>query len=253
MMLEEGLLEVKPEAIFGLHLRAEVNVGKISYRSGPIMAGSDHFHIKVTGRSTHGARPWNGVDPIVERRRSCWASRRSTPTDGRDAHAGGRDGRLIKGGIRFNIIPDSVELDGTVRTFDAEMRRETLERIERIATQIAAAAAGATATVEPDDEPNKPVVNDPALTARMLPTLKRTAPPDGLVRAAVLDGGGGLFVLLRRGPDAVRFRGQHGRGPRRSHGAEQPLANVPYRSEILDIGLRTLLGLALDYLQGGSG
>src|SRR6186713_12766 len=182
LMLEEGLFsELKPEAMFGLHLRAELNVGQVGYRSGPMMAGSDRFRIVVTGRSTHGGRPWQGVDPIVTASQIVLGLQTivARQTDITRAPVVVSVGS-IKGGVRFNIIPDTVELVGTVRTFDPEMRRETLERIERTATQIAA-AAGAIATVEPDDEPNKPVVNDPALTARMLPTLIRTAPPDGLV------------------------------------------------------------------------
>ena len=152
LMLEEGLFsEVKPAAMFGLHLRAELNVGQVGYRSGPIMAGSDRFRIVVTGRSAHGGRPWQGVDPIVTASQIVLGLQTivARQTDITRAPVVVSVGS-IKGGVRFNIIPDTVELVGTVRTFDPEMRRETLERIERIATQIAA-AAGATATVEPDD------------------------------------------------------------------------------------------------------
>jgi amidohydrolase len=141
LMLEEGLFsEVKPEAMFALHLRAELNVGQVGYRSGPIMAGSDRFRIVVTGRSTHGGRPWQGVDPIVTASQIVLGLQTivSRQTDITRAPVVVSVGS-IKGGVRNNIIPDTVELIGTVRTFDPEMRRETLERIERIATQIAAA------------------------------------------------------------------------------------------------------------------
>ena len=231
-MLEEGLFsEVKPEAMFGLHLRAELNVGQVGYRSGPIMAGSDRFRIVVTGRSTHGARPWQGVDPIVTAAQivlglQTIVARQMDITRAPVVVSVGS----IKGGVRFNIIPDTVELVGTVRTFDPEMRRETLERIERIATQIAA-AAGAIATVEPDDEPNKPVVNDPALTAWMLPTLTRIAAPDGLVVPPLSTVAEDFSFYSDEVPTLYVFVGSTPR-PRRSHGAEQPLAHVPDRREI---------------------
>ncbi len=254
LMLEEGLFsEVKPEAMFGLHLRAELNVGQVGYRSGPIMAGSDRFRIVVTGRSAHGGRPWQGVDPIVTASQIVLGLQTivARQTDITRAPVVVSVGS-IKGGVRFNIIPDTVELVGTVRTFDPEMRRETLERIERIATQIAA-AAGATATVEPDDEPNKPVVNDPALTARMLPTLKRTAPPDGLVVPPFSTVAEDFSFYSDEVPTLYVFVGSTAadRDAATAPSNHSPMFQIDEKS--LDIGLRTLLGLALDYLQGGSG
>ena len=172
LMLEEGLFsQIKPDAMFGLHLRAELNVGKIGYRSGPMMAGSDRFRVVVTGRTAHGGRPWDGVDAIVTASQVVLGLQTivARQTDITRAPVVVTVGS-IKGGVRYNIIADTVELVGTVRSFDPQMRRQTLESIERIATQTAL-AAGATARFEPDDRPNKVVVNDPALTEQMLPTL----------------------------------------------------------------------------------
>ena len=254
LMLEEGLFsEVKPEAMFGLHLRAELNVGQVGYRSGPMMAGSDRFRIVVTGRSTHGGRPWQGIDPIVTASQIVLGLQTivARQTDITRAPVVVSVGS-IRGGVRFNIIPDTVELIGTVRTFDPEMRRETLESIERIATQIAA-AAGAVATVEPDGEPNKVVVNDPALTERMLPTLKRIATADGLVVPPLSTVAEDFSFYSDEVPTLYVFVG--------STAADRDAATAPSNhspmflidEKSLDIGLRTLLGLTLDYLQGGAG
>lgn len=251
-MLEEGLFaERKPQAMFGLHLWAMLNTGQIGYRSGPMMAGSDRFRIVVNGRQTHGGRPWSGIDPIVTASQIMLGLQTivARQTDITRAPAVVSVGS-IKGGVRFNIIPDTVELNGTVRTFDPQMRQETLTRIERTATQIAA-SAGATATVTLDDEPNGVVVNDPKLTERMLPTLGRAAAPDGLVVipysmiaedfSAYSAQVPTLFVVVgstRPGQDAATAPANH-----------SPLFLVDEAS--LEVGLRTMLGLALDYLRGG--
>ena len=251
LMLEEGLFsQLKPEAMFGFHLRAELNVGKIGYRSGPIMAASDRFRVVVTGRTTHGGKPWDGVDPIVTASQIVLGLQTivARQTDITRAPLVVSIG-AIKGGVRFNIIPDTVELFGTVRTFDPEMQRETLERIERIATQTAL-AAGATARFEPDDEPNPVVVNDPALTERMLPTLKRVA-GDGLVIPPVSTVAEDFSFYSDQVPTLYVFVGS----TPAYHDAAKAPANHSSRFLVdensLDLGLKTLVALALDYLQGG--
>jgi amidohydrolase len=236
--------------MFGLHLWAQLNVGQVGYRSGPMMAGSDRFRIVVTGRQTHGARPWGGVDPIVTASQIVLGLQTivARQTDITRAPAVVSVGS-IKGGVRFNIIPDTVELVGTVRTFDPEMRRETLERIERTATQIAA-AAGAIATVEPDSEPNKVVVNDPALTERMLGTLKRVAIPDGLVVLPFSTVSEDFSFYSDEVPTLFVFVGSTAadRDADTAPSNHSPMFVVDEKS--LDFGLRTMLGLALNYLHG---
>jgi len=250
LMLEEGLFSpLKPAAMFGFHLRAELNVGKIGYRSGPIMAASDRFRLVVTGRTTHGGKPWDGVDPIVTASQIVLGLQTivARQTDITRAPVVVSVG-AIKGGVRFNIIPDSVELFGTVRTFDPQMRRETLERIERIATQTAL-AAGATARFEPDDEPNPVVVNNPALTERMLPTLKRIA-GDGLTIPPVSTVAEDFSFYSDQVPTLYVFVGS----TPADHDAAKAPANHSSRflvdEKSLDLGLKTLVGLTLDYLQG---
>ncbi len=175
MMIAEGALEnPAPGAIFGLHVTSQLPTGVIGYRSGPTMASSDSFRILVNGRQTHGAMPWRGVDPIVVSaqvvlglqtivsRQVDIASEPAVVTVGR-----------IKGGVRNNIIPDSVEMNGTIRTFDEAMRDDVHVRVTDTAEHIAKASrAGCDVCITK----NYPVtVNDAELTAQMVPTLERVA------------------------------------------------------------------------------
>jgi amidohydrolase len=180
LMLEEGLFDIaKPEAVFGLHVFASLPTGVIGYRSGPMMAGSDSFKLVVEGRQTHGSRPWGGVDPIVASAQiltglQTIVSRQVDITRIPVVLSVG----AIKGGIRFNVIPDSVEMIGTLRTFDKQVRSDVIERMQQTATHIAA-ASGAKATLTFRNEVSiPPVVNDAALTERALKTLKRVVPAD---------------------------------------------------------------------------
>lgn len=175
LMLEEGLFKhARPDAVFGLHVIASLPTGVIGYRSGPMMAGSDSFKLEVRGRQTHGSRPWGGIDPIVASAQiitglQTIVSRQVDITEIPVVLSLG----AIKGGIRFNIIPDSVEMIGTLRTFDDEVRSNVMERMRQTASHIAA-AGGATATLAFREEVSiPPVVNDPKLTSRALASLER--------------------------------------------------------------------------------
>lgn len=176
-MLDEGLFGIaKPEAMFGLHVMAGLESGSLGYRAGPFMAGSDFFSIVVRGKQTHGAQPWNGVDPIVVAAQiveglQTIVSRQLDITDVPAVITVG----AIRGGIRHNIVPDSVEMVGTVRTFRPEIREDVLARMQRTAEGIAA-ASGATVEFKLDTTPNPATINDVALTGRMVPVLERVAP-----------------------------------------------------------------------------
>lgn len=175
LMLKEGLFaRHRPEVAFGLHVRSTLRVNQIGYRGGPIMAGSDSWRMVVRGRQTHGARPWEGVDPIVTAAQIVNAlqtivSRQVDITANPAVVTVG----AIKGGIRNNIVPDEVEMIGTIRTFDPQQRADIVERMQRMAQSIAA-ANGATAEFAVDPGSNPVVYNNPELTARMLPSLRRT-------------------------------------------------------------------------------
>lgn len=250
LMLEEGLFaNPKPAAVFGLHVFSTSNVGTIGYRSGPLMAGSDRFRLVVHGRQTHGARPWGGVDPIVTASQivlglQTIVSRQIDITRYPAIVSVG----AIKGGIRNNIIPESVELVGTFRTFDPQVRAEVTERIKRIATATAA-AQGATVDITFGDDPNPVVHNDPALTTRAVASLERVAGKENVVVAPYVTGSEDFAFYGQQVPAFFFFVGAT---PQGKDAAAAPSNHSPlfYLDEgSLPVGLRALLGVTVDYLQ----
>ena len=174
MMITEGVLDnPAPGAVFGLHVFSRVPTGRLDYRPGPLMASSESFRIVVRGVQTHGALPWRGTDPVVVAAQIVLGLQTivSRQLDATLAPAVVSVGQ-IRGGVRFNIIPDSVELVGTIRTFDQSMRAAIHERVRRTAEHIAR-SAGASAEVTIAGGANPVTFNDTALTERMLPTLRR--------------------------------------------------------------------------------
>jgi amidohydrolase len=196
LMLKEGVFDkYKPEVAFGLHVTSNLRVGQIGYRGGPLMAGSDAWRIVVKGVQTHGARPWGGVDPIVTSAQIINAlqtivSRTVDITKNPAVVTVG----MIKGGVRNNIVPDEVELVGTIRTFDAEQRTGIMMRMKRIAENVAA-ANGATATFELILSGNPVTYNNPELTNMVVPSLKRSA-GDANVLAIPLETGAEDFAYF---------------------------------------------------------
>ncbi|MGQ0577909.1 MAG: amidohydrolase [Betaproteobacteria bacterium] len=173
LMIAEGVLEnPKPAAIFGLHVISGVPAGMITYRAGPLMASADWLYITVKGKQTHGAWPWSGIDPVVTSAQIVSGLQnivaRQIDVSKEPAVV---TVATIHGGTRKNIIPDQVEMTGTIRTFDEGMRQDVHARIKRIAESIAEANH---AHAEVKVEKAVPVtVNDPALAEKMIPTLKR--------------------------------------------------------------------------------
>jgi amidohydrolase len=251
LMLEEGLFtNPKPEAVFGLHVFSTGNVGTVGYRSGPLMAGSDRFRLVVHGRQTHGARPWGGVDPIVTASQivlglQTIVSRQIDITQYPAVVTVG----AIKGGIRNNIIPDSVELVGTFRTFDPAIRAQVTERIKRVATSTAA-AQGATVDISFGDDPNPVVHNDPVLTQRAVASLERAVGKGNVGLAPYVTGSEDFAYYGQQIPAFFYFVGAT---PQGQDAAAAPSNHSPlfYLDEgSLPIGVRSLLGVTVDYLQG---
>jgi amidohydrolase len=251
-MLAEGVLDIaKPEAVFGLHVTSDLNSGDVGYRSGPLMAGSDRFSLVVAGRQTHGANPWQGVDPIVTSAQiinslQTVVSRQVDITLNPAIVTVG----AIKGGIRHNIIPDDVQMVGTIRTFDKDQRADILQRVERIAKSVAE-ANGATATFTLGTDPNPVVLNDPPLTERVLPSLRRAVGEEHVKVLPLITGAEDFAFFAQRVPSVFFFVGVTPRG----QDAQQAPANhspLFYMDEAgLPPGLRSMLQVAVDYLQSG--
>src|SRR5258706_7888546 len=189
MMVEQQCLEnPKVEAIFGLHITSIFATGQVGYRSGPFMASADDFRVFIRGNQTHAAMPWRGVDPIVVGAQIVMGlqtivSRRMNITREPSVVTVG----VFQGGVRHNIIPDEVKLEGTIRAFDEEQRDEIHEHVKRI-SELIAQAGGATARVHIHRWYDV-TVNHPELTAWSIPTLNRMA-GDEHVRAIGQVGGG---------------------------------------------------------------
>ena len=252
LMLKEGLFkDFKPDAVFGLHVFSTLPAGRIGVRQGPLMAASDRFTITVKGRQTHGSRPWGGIDPIVAAADLIGSAQTivSRRTDIARLPAVVSFG-AIHGGIRYNIIPDQVELVGTIRTFDEGMRQRIFADLNNVA-EHASAAHGATAVAQVPDSPGNPVtVNDPALTARMTPSLEAVAGKGNVVETPLQMGAEDFSFYAQQVPAMFFFVGATAKGidPATAPSNHSPLFALDESS--LDLGLRALLQVTLDYLHG---
>jgi len=247
-MLTEGAFNApKPEVVFGLHLMSVGNTGMIGYKPGPILAGSDAFKVDVKGRQTHGSQPWGGIDPIVIGSQIVMGFQ---TIESRQVNVTKEPSVLTVGtfnaGTRYNIIPDEVKMSGTLRTYDEDMRKFIMKRMEETAS-LTAQAGGGTAHVHFEADGYAPTVNDAALTEKMAPSLQRI--PGGKAELVQKSTGGedfsffaqavpGLFVLIGSTPpgkDAAKAEPNH-----------SPRFFVDEAS--LLIGVRTLSHLTVDYM-----
>lgn len=249
-MVNDGVNEnPRPDVWFGLHVWP-FRVGTIGVRAGPEMAASGNFRIIVKGVQTHGSQPWSGVDPIVVSSQIVLGLQTivSRQTNIAQLPAVLSVGQ-INGGNRSNIIPDSVVMVGTLRTFDAAMRADISRRIERTARDIAS-SAGATAIVSVDA--GGPVLaNDSALTNRMMPVLQRSAGQGGLMLMNPVMASEDFPAFTRDIPGLYFFLGIV---PMDRDPATAPANHSPFffaDEGALETGVRAMASLALEYLRGG--
>jgi len=248
-LIADGALEnPKVGAVFGLHV-FPFEGGSLKVRPGGIMAGSRTFRILVRGRQTHAALPWSGIDPIVVSAQIILAlqpivSRQSDLTTAPAVLSVA----MIEGGNRTNIIPDEVKMAGTIRFFDKAMGEDIFTRIRRTAEGIAA-AAGATATVE-FSEGNPVTFNDPVLTERMAPSLRRVAPDNFEPNTKALTTSEDFAYYQQRIPGVYFFLGV---APKGADPAKVEMNHSPRFSPDegpMVVGVRALASLAVDYLSG---
>ena len=248
LMVKEGVLDKpKVDAVFGVHIQAQTEVGNLSYRSGGEMASSDRFTIKVHGKGSHGAYPWNSVDPVVTAAQiilglQTIVSRQVKLTDDAAVVTVG----TISGGVRYNVIPADVELSGTIRALNPETQKQIWAAVRRIATNIAE-SAGATADVA--IEPYVPVTtNDPALTAQMLPTLQAAAGPGHVREIKAVTGAEDFSFYQEKVPGLFLFVGGMAKGQDPATAADHHTAGFRIDESGLTLGVKTLATLAADYL-----
>lgn len=250
LMAKEGVLDnPKIEALFGLHINAQTEVGTIKYRSGGIMAASDWFYISVTGKQTHGAAPWGGIDPIVVSTQIIQGLQTivSRQTDLTEQPAVITVGKF-DAGVRANIIPEKAEMVGTIRTLDADMRRNIHQRLIRTAEKIAE-SAGARAEVRIDKK--TPITyNDPALTARMLPSLREAAGADKVQERKPMTGAEDFGFFAEKVPSFYFFLGGMPKGQKPEATAAHHTPDFFVDESGLLLGVRSFCYLVLDYLGG---
>jgi amidohydrolase len=246
MVAEGAMQNPKVDAVFGLHVFAGRPTGQILWRSGPTLASTDDLDITVHGKQSHGASPWAGIDPIVvgsqivlglqtiESRQVEVTKEPSIVTIG-----------MFNGGVRSNIIPDTVTMSGTIRTFDDSMQDDIHKRVERTAKLIAE-SAGATADVR--ILKGYPVtVNDPTLTAQMEPTLKRVAGDNWAINDKVT-GAEDFSFFAREAPGIFIILGVT--PPDKMKGVASNHSPKFYVDETALIqGVRALANLTTDYMQ----
>jgi amidohydrolase len=249
-MVKEGVLEnPKVDAIFGLHINSQTEVGKITYRPGGTMAGVNDMQIIVKGRSAHGAYPWSSVDPIVVSAEiinnlQTIVSRNVDVTQNPAVVTIG----AIKAGNRSNIIPERVEMLGTLRSFTLDDEKLLIERVKQIATKTAE-AQGATAEVNIPYSNHYPVTfNDVKLTEKMLPSLQHTAGAENVLLRPPVTGAEDFSFYQEKVPGLFFFLGgmPKGQDPLKAPSHHTPDFFIDESG--FTLGVKALCNLTLDYM-----
>ncbi|WP_419700234.1 amidohydrolase [Mucilaginibacter sp. NFX135] len=249
-MVKEGVLEnPKVDAIFGLHINSQTEVGKITYRPGGTMAGVNDMQIIVKGRSAHGAYPWSSVDPIVVSAEiinnlQTIVSRNVDVTQNPAVVTIG----AIKAGNRSNIIPERVEMLGTLRSFTLADEKLLIERVKQIATKTAE-AQGATAEVKIPYSNHYPVTfNDVKLTEKMLPSLQHTAGAENVLLRPPVTGAEDFSFYQEKVPGLFFFLGgmPKGQDPLKAPSHHTPDFFIDESG--FTLGVKALCNLTLDYM-----
>jgi len=249
LMVKEGVLEnPKVDAIFGLHINSGTHVGKITYKPGGMMAASQRFVIKVKGKQAHGSTPWQSVDPIVTSAQiinglQTLISRESELTEEGAVISIGS----IHSGIRFNIIPESLEMIGTIRTLNKDMKELIRKRMQEMVPAIAQAYR-AEATVDIQDGADI-TFNNEALTEKMIPTLEQVAGKENVYKINAITGAEDFSYFQNEVPGLFFFLGGT---PLDMKESEAPSHHTP--SFIVDdasmkLGVKALSNLAVDFLK----
>ncbi|MDT0648367.1 amidohydrolase [Zunongwangia sp. F260] len=246
LMIKEGVLtNPDVDAIFGLHIDSEVPVGTITYKPEGTMAAVERFVINVKGEQTHGSQPWSGIDPVMISAKiidglQTIISREAKLTDAAAVITVGK----ISGGVRFNIIPESVEMIGTVRTLDPAMKELILRRMKEMVPAIAE-AYNAKATIKIENKTSI-TYNDPELTKEMLPTLQDIAGSENVKLVKATTGGEDFSFFQEKVPGLYFFLG--GKPLNSEEPAPHHTPDFFIDESGLLLGVRAMSQLALDYL-----
>ncbi|HLO81427.1 MAG TPA: amidohydrolase [Chitinophagaceae bacterium] len=251
LMVKEGVMEnPKVDVAFGLHIDSQTEVGDITYRPGGTMASINDMKIVVKGRQAHGASPWSSVDPIVTAAQiinnlQTIVSRNLNITENPGIVTIGS----IKGGVRSNIIPEEVEMLGTLRALSAADEAMIIDRVKTIVTKTAE-ANGATVDIKIPWSSHYPVTyNDPALTAKMLPTLQKTAGPENVLLVPADTGAEDFSFFAQKVPGLFIFLGGAPKGTDLKKAPSHHTPDFFIDESALKLGVKAMVNLTLDYMK----
>jgi amidohydrolase len=247
LMVKEGALDnPKVQAVFGLHIESNIEVGKIEYKPGAFMASSDWFTITVNGKGSHGASPWLGIDPVVVSAQIILAlqtivSRQEDITQSpvvitvASFHSGNRP----------NIIPEQAILTGTIRTLDTKVRKDAFERMQRTVEQIAA-SAGATATLN-FDEKSLVTFNDSTLVKETLPSLQAAAGKENVIQTNWKTGGEDFSYYAQKAPSFFFYVGGMPKGNDPAKAPGHHTATFYIDESGFDVGVKAFCEIIFNY------
>ncbi len=247
LMVREGVMDnPKIDAIFGIHINAQTEIGQIKYKPGAIMASSDWFSIKIKGRQSHGAYPWLGIDPIavsasIIQGLQMIVSRQSELTKSPVVITVGK----INAGVRENIIPEELTMAGTIRVLDAKIQKEVHEKIKLTAEKIAE-SQGATAEVTIDAK--TPVTfNTPELVKRMVPSLEKAAGKENVAENEWVTGAEDFAFYGSKAPAFFFFVGGMPKGMDQKKSAAHHTPDFFIDDSRLDVGVKAFCNIVFDY------
>lgn len=250
LMIKEGVMDSpKVDAIFGLHINSQTPVGTIKYKSGAEMAASDWFTIRIKGKQSHGSQPWGGIDPIVIASQviqglQTIVSRQQNLTKAPVVITVGK----INAGVRSNIIPEELVMEGTIRTLDSEMQKDVHTRIHKTVDNIVA-ASGATATVSIDTK-TKVTYNDPELVKLSVASLEKAVGKSNVLETEWTTGAEDFSYFGDKAPAFFFFLGGMPKGTDPKTAPPHHTPDFYIDDSMLDAGVRAFCNIVLDFNDG---
>ena len=247
LMVKEGVMDnPKIDAIFGIHIDALTEIGKIKFKSGSFMAAADWFTIKVKGKQTHGSTPWTGVDPIAVSSQiinglQMIVSRQSELTKAPVVITVGK----INGGVRENIIPEEMTMAGTIRTLDDAMQKDVHEKI-KITAQKIAESMGATAEVSIETK-TLVTYNTPELVEKMLPSLEKSIGRENVLETNWITGAEDFSYYRLKAPAFFFQVGGMPKGKDKKDAAPHHTPDFYIDDSRLDVGVKAFCNIVFDY------
>ena len=247
LMIKEGVMDnPKIDAIFGIHINSQTEIGKIKFKSGATMAAADWFTIKVKGKQTHGSQPWSGVDPIATASQiiqglQTIVSRQSELTKAPVVISVGK----ISGGVRENIIPEEMTMAGTIRTLDAQMQKDVHEKI-KLTVQKIAESMGATAEVTIETK-TLVTYNMPELVKKMLPSLEKAVGRENVIEDVWTTGAEDFSYFGEKAPSFFFFVGGMPKGKNPKEAAPHHTPDFLIDDSRLDVGVKAFCNIVFDY------